>query len=226
MNGKTHRLGGMVCVLGGYSYMKHKGMLLDNVEPLIQLTIMYPFALWGSTFCDLDQNSNASPSKDIISTGINRILHLTTKLRDKIGEDKPYSKVLSVFDAKHRSWQTHSDLFLCLVIYLLWRVQTFGSGVNEVILELILTGFTLGVISHLILDMLTVEGIWSIPATVLRSRKGTNPVKIRLVPKSRVFFTGGNWEGLVRIILSVVAILLLVLVVYDCLPYEIVFNNS
>ena len=36
MTGKTHRVGGMVCVLGGFTYLESKGLLLRDVNPLLQ----------------------------------------------------------------------------------------------------------------------------------------------------------------------------------------------
>ena len=40
MTGKTHRVGGMLCVLGGFTYLESKGFLLINVNPLLQLNFM------------------------------------------------------------------------------------------------------------------------------------------------------------------------------------------
>ena len=56
MTGKTHRVGGMLCVLGGFTILDSKGMLLGNVSPMIQLVMMYPFALYGSVVSDLDHH--------------------------------------------------------------------------------------------------------------------------------------------------------------------------
>ena len=82
MTGKTHRVGGMIWVLGGFTYLESKGLLLRNVNPLLQLTVMYPFALYGSIVSDLDHNANSIPSKDIVSVAINRVLHLTSGLKE------------------------------------------------------------------------------------------------------------------------------------------------
>ena len=67
MTGKTHRVGGMLCCLGGYTLLEANGMLLGDVNPLLQLTIMYPFAIYGSTVSDLDHHWQSAPSKDIVS---------------------------------------------------------------------------------------------------------------------------------------------------------------
>ena len=193
MTGATHRVGGVVCALAGYTILEKKGMLISDVSPMLQLAVMYPFAIYGSTVSDLDHHWQSAPSKDIVSFCINKILHLTTELRKKTKSKNP---VLAVFDAKHRSWQTHSDLFLLIMILL--SIQAIGSsisGANSIIMKLVFTGFILGIISHLILDMLTPEGIWSIVLTgVGKAFKINVPEKIHFVPKSKFFATGGSWE--------------------------------
>jgi membrane-bound metal-dependent hydrolase YbcI (DUF457 family) len=226
MTGKTHRVGGMLCVLGGFAYLENKGMLLQNVNPVLQLTIMYPFALYGSIFSDLDLNDNVMPSKDIVSVAINKILHLTSNINKNTGES---TGVFAVLDAKHRSWQTHSDLFLALLVYGLYKLLT-GSYVNSVeaaMVSLVGVGFILGVISHLILDLLNPDGIWSIVLVLVGTVTGRSkkmPKKISLVPKTKFFNTGGAWESGVRGILWTACGILFVYIVYTLIPYRIVFN--
>lgn len=227
MTGKTHRVGGMLCVLGGFTYLESKGLLLRGVNPILQLTVMYPFALYGSIFCDLDHNSNSIPSKDIVSIAINRLLHLTSKANEVSGEK---TGVLAILDAKHRSWQTHSDLFLALLMYALYEliVQTRLATVESVILSLVGMGFVLGVISHLILDILTPEGIWSLLLVGVGkvSKKGGKlvPQKIRIVPDTKFFSTGGLWETLVRKVLWVLCAILFIRIIYLMTPYRFVLN--
>lgn len=225
MMGQTHRVGGMLCALAGYTYLESKGMLIADVSPLVQLTIMYPFAIYGSTFPDLDHNTDSIPSKDIFSLLINKILHLTSGIRERSGKD--LKGPLAVFDARHRSWQTHSDLFLLICIVL--SITFIGGDVstaNGIILKLVVTGFMLGLVSHMILDIITPAGIWCIGAAVLskvtKSRKF--PVKIHLVPHSRFFATGGTWETIVRYFMWVACILLMVRIIWGMLPYRIVFS--
>ena len=187
MQGKTHRIGGVLCALTGYTILQSSGNLLPNVEPLVQLAVIYPFAVYGSVVSDLDHNWNSAPSKDPVSWCINKVLHLTTGIRQKTKKTNP---LFSIFDAKHRSWQTHSDLFLLLFILLGFIVGLCGGGVadaNGTVLKLISLGLILGVISHLILDALTPEGIWCIGLTAIRRKK----VSFRLVPKSKFFANGG-----------------------------------
>lgn len=225
MTGKTHRVGGMLCVLGGFTYLESKGLLLRNVNPLLQLTVMYPFALYGSIVSDLDHNANSIPSKDIVSVAINRVLHLTSGLNESTGGR---NKVFGLLDAKHRSWQTHSDLFLVALIYALYQMvmETKLATVESVIWSLVGMGFILGVISHLVLDMITPEGIWSFILVGISKVTGKKliPKKLRLVPDSKFFSTGGPWESLVRNILWICCVVLFIRLIYLMTPYRITFN--
>ena len=114
----------------------------------------------SSIVSDLDHNANSIPSKDIVSVAINKVLHLTSGLNESTGGR---NKVFGLLDAKHRSWQTHSDLFLVALMYALYQMvmETKLATVESVIWSLVGMGFILGVISHLVLDMITPEGIWS-----------------------------------------------------------------
>lgn len=225
MTGKTHRVGGMLCVLGGFTYLESKGLLLRNVNPLLQLTVMYPFALYGSIVSDLDHNANSIPSKDIVSVAINRVLHLTSGLNESTGGR---NKVFGLLDAKHRSWQTHSDLFLVALMYALYQMvmETKLATVESVIWSLVGMGFILGVISHLVLDMITPEGIWSFILVGISKVTGKKliPKKLRLVPDSKFFSTGGPWESLVRNILWICCVVLFIRLIYLMSPYRITFN--
>lgn len=226
MTGKTHRVGGVLCVLGGYTLLESNGLLLGNVSPLVQLVVMYPFAIYGSTVSDLDHNWHSSPSKDVVSLAINKVLHLTNGVVDRVGENTRYSKFLSIFDAKHRSWQTHSDLFLALMV-IISAILIKGSAVTSdaLILRLISIGLILGIISHLFLDMLTPEGIWSITSTFIRkvSKNKLVPQKISLVPDSVYFRTGGEWEKLVRSVMWVLCLILFLKIAISMSPYGFTF---
>lgn len=220
MTGKTHRVGGMLCCLAGYSILESKGMLLDEVSPLLQLTVMYPFAIYGSIVSDLDHNWHSAPSKDIVSFGINKMLHLTTNVSEGIKKKIP---ILRIFDAKHRSWQTHSDLFLVLML-ILSSVFINGSvtSADGIILKLVFTGLILGIVSHLVLDLLTPEGLWSLPGSALSKTKVTKSFeKIHLVPKTKFFATGGKWEDFIRGLMWVICLILLLRLVYIISPYKI-----
>lgn len=227
MTGKTHRVGGVLCCLAGYSLLQSKGMLIEGVSPLVQLTVMYPFSIYGSIVSDLDHNPNSAPAKDIISKGINKILHLTTGLRKK-AEDKgkKINPLLSVLDAKHRSWQTHSDFFLILaVMACVWLLNATTFSADIIILRLVCMGLIMGIVSHLVLDMLTPEGIWSGIFIIISKITGIRlPKKVHFVPKSKFFATDNVWESLVNKIMVVICWLLLARIIYLALPYRITFN--
>lgn len=220
MTGKTHRVGGMLGCLAGYSILESKGMLLNGVSPLVQLTVMYPFAIYGSVVSDLDHNWHSAPSKDIVSYGINKVLHLTTNVSDSVKKKFP---VLNLFDAKHRSWQTHSDVFLVLMILLSSMLINGSSGsIDGVVLKLVFTGLMLGIVSHLFLDLLTPEGLWSLLGKVLSKTKVTKSFeKIHLVPKTKFFATGGKWEELIRKLMWVICLILFARLLYIISPYKI-----
>lgn len=60
-----------------------------------------------------------------------------------------------------------------------------------------IVGLTVGVVSHLVLDVLTTAGIHTIPGK-----------KLRLVPKSSMFATGTPWESFIMKLLCLGIILL------------------
>ena len=103
-----------------------------------------------------------------------------------------------------------------------------GSGAEREIVLLVGLGFSLGLISHIILDMLTPEGIWSVLFILL----GEIPVigkvfprKIRLVPYKKFFYTGGKWESFIRKLLWLLSIVLFIRILYSLQPYEIFFKR-
>lgn len=53
MTAKTHVLGSMSLALGGYILMDKGGLLIPDVEPLIQLGIILPYSVWASTVLTL-----------------------------------------------------------------------------------------------------------------------------------------------------------------------------
>ena len=136
--------------------------------------------------------------------------------------------MFGILDAKHRSWQTHSDLFLVALMYALYQMvmETKLATVESVIWSLVGMGFILGVISHLVLDMITPEGIWSILLVGVGRVTGSKvmPKKLRLVPDSKFFSTGGPWESLVRNILWICCVVLFIRLIYLMTPYRITFN--
>lgn len=218
MQGKTHRVGGVLSTVIACSVMQDGGYSLGEVNQLLQMAVVYPFALYGSVLPDLDHGWNSAPAKDLVSFVINKVLHLTSGLRTKSGKSLP---VLGIFDARHRSWQTHSVLLFAALGAVWWWLGKVGTaGVDGIMLNLMLFGLTLGIASHLLLDMLTPEGIWLLlPSAVMRK-----PVKLRLVPAKPFFASGGSWEKLVRVLMWVAIAVFLLKIAYIASPYRLEFN--
>jgi membrane-bound metal-dependent hydrolase YbcI (DUF457 family) len=153
-----------------FETLKRHGMLVKNINPYIQLLIMYPAGSWGSTAPDLDRPKSNSAEQTPVSMAVERCLHLV--------------------HAKHRSWQTHCVVLTGgLAIALPVILETCGAKIGTFdlsVLRLLIYGLTTGIFSHLILDALTPEGIHLVPN-----------VKLGLVPKISFFSTGGLWEKLV-----------------------------
>ena len=181
MMGKTHKAAGCLAMLLAYEVLDSKGLILQNVNPFVQLAVMYPACSWASTAPDLDQSSmDTIPEKTPISLLLYHILH--------IGR------------IKHRSWQTHSPWMFLVIVdslwgSLYWLYTATGASLNVIILRLILTGFSVGFASHLIMDMFTYEGI------PIGGKK-----HIRLVPHTDTFKTNTTYETVVRRLLYVAII--------------------
>ena len=176
MMGRTHKAGGCLAMLVVYNIMRSKGFM-SEVHPFVQLLLMYPAASWGSTMPDLDQSFNSIPEKTPFSILINKMLYI--------------GKV------KHRSWQTHSLLIMGLFLGILYGL-VFGAmkyswfGLDTMscnLLMLLVTGLAVGIGSHLLLDLMTFEGIQLVPRVWLRF--------FRL----DMFKTGTTYEKVVRVLL-------------------------
>ena len=234
MLGKTHRLGGVVTALGGFVALESTGNTLDDVNPLLQLSIIYPFAIYGSTASDQDHHWGSVPHKDPVSWLIYKALHLTTKTRrrmQKAGRDKGVLyTLLGIGDARHRSWQTHSDLTMITLIGLLWYTcfsqWSIFTGVEGAIVKLAMAGLILGLLAHIFLDAITPEGIWMvIPKSInLITKKKVVPEKFGLVPNNSWFATGGPWENLVYRVMTIASYALLAWIIYDALPWKFELN--
>lgn len=155
----------------GFGIMEHKGMLIPGVNPLLQLAIMYPASQYGSTFPDNDHHWEAVGNKSPVNWVVHKILHLS----------KP----------KHRSWQTHSILFTGALLLMLFTLVSLGDRIwsdptatDWILMRLLAYGFILGVVSHLVADFINPSGIHLYPG-----------YKIRAVPRTSFFATGGVWES-------------------------------
>lgn len=233
MEGKSHRVGGVLVALGGYCLLKDKGYLLEGVNPLVQLAVIYPFSIVGALLPDQDHHEESAPMKDVISWSYCKLLHLTTKTRKRMlasgvsKRDRLY-RILGVFDAKHRSWQTHSDLSFAVLILGLYNLLSNSSltSVDATILKLITTGLVLGMLSHVFLDSITPSGVWCLFFAGINKIFGKHilPEKIRFVPKTSFFSTGGKWEEYWRKGMFIVSALVFFYIVYDSLPFKLVFH--
>lgn len=217
MTKKTHANGGMLCSILGFMLLRQKGLLLDGVNEFLQWLVIYPFAYWGSTAMDLDHHWQSCPTHDYPSFIVYRLLHIGKPLEDFVKRisKKPDKNLLyklgRLFNAHHRSWQTHSDLTLFLLVYTLIKIYSrdlvLGGTVDTAILTLVLTGLVIGTLAHLVLDMLTPEGITLIIPKILNLllkavgvKKFRIPDVLRLVPRRKFFTTGNNntWEILIQ----------------------------
>lgn len=227
MLGRTHRVGGGFFTFCGFLILKKYNYLIPGVAPWLQLVIMYPFCMWGSMAPDLDHHTQSIPMRDAFSIALNKVLHLTHGLYKYLDRHwgvkwkkwyNPIWAFASLFNARHRSYQTHSDLNLFIGLYLLHRVIQSGNVSYEMVtVRLILTGVLIGYLSHVVLDMMTPGGIWSIVGVVINHvvKKAILPTKLRLVPKWHWLRTGSNYEDVVRSILSVGTALMVVYLVYE-----------
>jgi hypothetical protein len=226
MTGATHRAGGALAGVIGFSLLKSHGLLIDGVNEWTQLIIMYPFAVWGSIASDLDHHWQSSPIKDGFGWFFNKILHLTTGVCKKfnLGKHNP----LQVFNAKHRSWQTHSDLAFCIILLLLFWLMQGAVGLNLTaisisLLSLVTVGIGIGLTAHLVLDMLTPSGIWFVSfmflnrilGLIFRSKRKILPEKVRFVPNTEFFATGKGWESLIHRLLVIGGVLSVGWVIYN-----------
>lgn len=236
MQGATHRLGGVNAALGGYIILHHQGLTIPDVNPLLQLAVVYPFAMYGSTASDLDHHWGSVPSRDVVSRVFHTVLHASNKTRLRMYRNKAMRKstaywLLGIFDAKHRSWQTHSDFSIVALMGLLWYVcfspWSVFHGTDNVIVSLILTGLILGLIAHIILDGITPEGIWCAPAMLINHMTGSKnlPEKYKIVPNRHYFATGNGWEKqIIFRLLTVTSFLMMFYIIYLALPWRLSFN--
>ena len=159
----------------GCMYMYTKGM--QNINYYLALIITIQFSKLGGLFPDVDHHWQNVKDKNAVNWVINKLIHIT--------------------GGKHRSWQTHSiDITILYTILsfilpnMLLEKQIIGA-VDKEILGVIMVGFALGWLSHIIADMLNGTGV----RLVCWNKK-----HVALVPHSLLglkFKTGESWEGFV-----------------------------
>lgn len=212
MMGKTHRQLGAMVAMSWFLYLKSVGGLDPGISNVAELVTMYGASYYGAVFPDVDQVGEASPVSDPLSILINKTIHLTSPIRRRMRDmkkDKGFIyKVLGLLDARHRSWQTHSEVPLLL----LWLATTFIRGG---LVGVMVLGFALGYLSHVVGDLLSVGG-WNILSFKVMNKvlkREILPEKIRLVPKTKFFVTDGAFEhGAFRVAVVVNYVLALVIV--------------
>lgn len=217
----------MLCSLVGFSILQKNGLLLPDVNDFIEWMVIYPFCMYGSVVSDLDHHWESCPNKDYPSWLINKALHITKPVQDGMEKTLPQSarrnnlvyKFACLFNASHRSWQTHSDLTLFCMIGLFNAIigGKFSSlgAVDVSILSLVLMGLCLGIVAHFILDIITPEGVWLTGLVLLEkflrvfNPRISIPKKLHLVPHSSFFATGGSWEEFIQKVLKVLTFIML-----------------
>lgn len=229
MTGKTHRRGGNLFALMGFWYLFRNGLAHPTIHPALQVLIMYPFAIWGSYASDFDHVWSSCPSKDISGYIVHRVLFLFNPLKDRLErlgqKNTRLYKVVKILSAEHRSWQTHSDLTLVVLSVLLYTFlkgdiwSSYLSRYDIALISVILTGVLMGMISHIVLDMMTMDGVWCIWGVVLNKimKKDIAPTKYRLVPKSKMFSVSTGWEPFMGKVVSILTVLFVLFMIHEIL---------
>lgn len=192
MLGKTHVLGGMSCCLATFVLMEHEGMLIPEVNELLQLGVALPYAVWASTLPDRDQDNKYKAEENPINLAV--------------------QKFFRFLNVPHRGAISH--LYPTIIVYAiliyLFRCALISPSIssNLCIAILITVGISSGLLSHTILDCFTMQGICG--------------GKIRFVPRNSALGTTGPdgkpsfYERFCRKSLYVVTCILLVYCIYLC----------
>lgn len=246
MTGKTHKAGGALCALVGMQVLSRNQLFVKDVSPIIQFLISYPYTLWSCTAVDLDHAWSSVGDKNPVNYAINRILHVFNPILesyDKVVKTTGLLKIskrkyslIKLLAVKHRSWQTHSDLTLALLFVLLRNVVDANSIFSKVsiydvkILTICLTGIIIGSISHLILDIITTEGIPSIILTVIKHLyykirrkkiKEIEFVNLSIVPKNGKFSVADTYEEIVyKTIKATTYLYATAIIIYEYVDYN------
>lgn len=179
MQGKTHRDAGILVVVLGFVLARYLGIVGSGYLGLQHFILMYPFGFAGSQISDQDMHPGSVPMRDPFSLGLSYLIRRT--------------------GGRHRSMHTHSEVSLLIVFSMYWLSR---GG----ILEFAMLGFLLGFISHLLMDLLNSSGIPSVLLSYLARLLGKKGkvVRVRLVPRTPFFSTGGDFEAIVDMIIRFV----------------------
>lgn len=171
----THRRCAVWVAIIGCMFLYNRGM--QHINYYLALIMTIQFSKVGGLFPDIDHQWKNVKEKTAINWVINKIIHIT--------------------GGKHRSWQTHSiDIVVGFCVLTFWLPgflfeKNYIGVVDKEILSAMMTGFSLGWVSHILADMLNGVGV----RLVCWSKK-----HVALVPKQLFglkFKTGESWESFV-----------------------------
>lgn len=175
----------MTLALGGFMYLEASNLLLPDVNEVLQLGIIMPYAIWSSTIPDLDQDKDSTAQNSPINFVIQKFFNLV--------------------GAGHRSYKSH--IIPVIVSLLAYFAIAFNfifkafNGTEITIVGLITLGLFLGLGSHMLLDMATKDGL------------KLGGITLRIVPELDIFKTGSLYESIVRRILYVITVVLIALLI-------------
>lgn len=199
MTARTHKEFAISFVYLATFYIYSNAIIEINYYSL--LIIMLCVGASGALFPDVDHTWKNVKEKTLFNRIINTIIHLT--------------------GGRHRSWQTHS-IDLCIasgLILLIYGNSFYTSGrISELdyeVFRIIIFAFYSGWISHLLSDMLTIQGVYIL---VLKKKN------VKFVPKrvgNLEFKTGERWESYVYNLVNKINIVLsLLAIVYPFMVNE------
>lgn len=184
MIGKTHTLGGSAFALGSYIVLRETGILNPDLDSVAQLACIMPYAMWSAKAPDFDQDIKDRAMASPI--------------------DLVMQKFFNLIGAGHRSLKSH--VYPALIATVLSAISVtgvniFGTASNNsaIIYCMVILGMAMGLLSHLLLDLCTKDGIHA------------NGKRYAFVPEIDLFKTDGIVEQIVRRFLYVLNILLFIL---------------
>lgn len=192
MNGETHENFATGFAISAVILME--SLKINELHPYISALVAVNFARVGGKFPDYDLDWDKIHDKNIINFAINKFIKFT--------------------GGTHRSWQTHSfDIsIIVLFIMLLTNSILLNNGIinsmDSCLLNLTVTSFGIGWISHLVCDMLNPSGVY---LTVFNKN-----IKLKLVPKKFLAMscsTGGTWEKIVKGLSGIIDVVLIVIMI-------------
>ena len=183
MVGKTHVLGGSAFALGSYIVLRETGILNPDLESAAQLACIMPYAMWSATAPDFDQDNKDRAMASPINLAMQKFFNL--------------------MGAGHRSLKSH--VYPALIATVLSAISITGVNIfgasnsnSAVVYCMVILGMAMGLLSHLLLDLCTKDGI------------RINGKRYAFVPEIDLFKADGIVEQIVRRFLYVLNILLFI----------------